>query len=42
METYKNRVEEGEALARKLTGQLAEVEGRALQEKVTGNVSCLE
>ncbi|CBJ31988.1 conserved unknown protein [Ectocarpus siliculosus] len=33
MEAYRSRVEEGEALSRKLRGSLAEAEGRALQEK---------
>ncbi|CAB1112145.1 unnamed protein product [Ectocarpus sp. CCAP 1310/34] len=33
MEAYRSRVEEGEALSRKLQGSLAEAEGRALQEK---------
>ncbi|CAM9700612.1 unnamed protein product [Pylaiella littoralis] len=33
LEVYKSRVEEGEALSRKLRGNLAEAEGRALQEK---------
>ena len=34
VEVYRIRVEEGDVLARKLMGSLAEVEGRALQEKV--------
>lgn len=34
MEAYRSRVEEGEALSRKLRGSLAEAQGRALQEKV--------
>eukprot|EP00904_Undaria_pinnatifida_P001842 jgi/Undpi1/11659/HiC_scaffold_36.g13954.m1 len=33
VEVYRIRVEEGDVLARKLMGSLAEVEGRALQEK---------
>lgn len=34
MEVYRIRVNEGDVLSRKLMGNLAEVEGRALQEKV--------
>lgn len=34
VEVYRIRVDEGDVLSRKLLGSLAEVEGRALQEKV--------